>query len=299
MNYSSRIADGHIAIFLFHGVTLPVDCAIRNYTRKHIEREYFITVVRQMKQVGTPVGMNDILHHLETGGPLPPRPFAVTFDDGFRNNLSVAAPVLVDEQVPTTFYITTDFVERNTMSWIDRVEFAVEQRTHAELQLPWGAREFRGDEERRRFLTEVRRIVKNNLLIDGEQLATEIQQQLGVGVTHSSSHPLDQKLDWSEVRALAAEPLFTVGGHGHSHAVLESLSGQELDRELDMGMQLLREKAAVQGPHYSYPEGMANCYSYRIIQALKGRGVRCCPSAIDGVNDSASDLFHLKRVMVV
>ena len=145
MNYSSRIADGHIAIFLFHGVTLPVDCAIRNYTRKHIEREYFITVVRQMKQVGTPVGMNDILHHLETGGPLPPRPFAVTFDDGFRNNLSVAAPVLVDEQVPTTFYITTDFVERNTMSWIDRVEFGGGHRKKPGLKLAGGGRGVGGD----------------------------------------------------------------------------------------------------------------------------------------------------------
>ena len=114
MNYPSRISDHQIAIFLFHGVTLPVECAVRNYTRKHIERDYFATVLRGLKRAGTPVSMNDILNHRELGSPLPPRPFAVTFDDGFRNNLSVAAPVLVDEHVPATFYISTDFVERNS-----------------------------------------------------------------------------------------------------------------------------------------------------------------------------------------
>ncbi|MCW5798230.1 MAG: NodB homology domain-containing protein [Nitrospira sp.] len=299
MNYPSRISDNHLAIFLFHGVTLPVGCAVRNYTRKHIERDYFVTVLRRLKQAGTPVSMNDVLNHRELGVPLPPRPFAVTFDDGFRNNLSVAAPVLVDEHVPATFYISTDFVERNRMSWIDRIEFAVEQCVYAKLQLPWGQRRFRGDEERRAFLSEIRQIVKNDLRIDGEQLATDIQAQLGVAITYSSSHPLDQKLDWSEVRTLAAEPLFTVGGHGHSHVILDSLGNQDLECEIETGMRLLKEKAAVYGPHYSYPEGMPNCYSARVIEVLKRRGIRCCPSAVDGVNDSTADLFHLKRVMVV
>ncbi|WHZ25199.1 MAG: hypothetical protein OJF47_004311 [Nitrospira sp.] len=299
MSYSSRISDNRIAIFLFHGVTLPVDCSIRNYTRKHIERDHFTAVLRGLKRAGTPVSMHDILNHLDSGIPLPPRPFAVTFDDGFRNNLSVAAPVLVDEHVPATFYVTTDFVERNTMSWIDRIEFAVEQCADAELRLPWGERRFRGDEQRRQFLTEVRQTVKNDLMIDGDKLATDIQHQLGVGITYSSSHPLDQKLDWNEVRTLAAEPLFAVGGHGHSHTILESLGDEELGRELDVSIRLLREKAGIEGPHYSYPEGMPNCYSDRVIRALKDRGIRCCPSAVDGVNESASDLFHLKRVMVI
>lgn len=299
MSYSSRIVDNRIAIFLFHGVTLPVDCAIRNYTRKHIDRDHFAAVLRELKQAGTPISMHDILGNLDGGIPLPPRPFAVTFDDGFRNNLSVAAPVLVDEQVPATFYVTTDFIERNTMSWIDRIEFAVEQCPEADLRLPWGDRRFRGDEQRKQFLTEVRRTVKHDLTIDGDKLATEIQHQLGGGITYSSSHPLDQKLNWSEVRALAAEPLFTVGGHGHSHVILESLCDEELEFELDVSLRLLREKGGVEGPHYSYPEGMPNCYSGRVIHALKDRGIRCCPSAVDGVNEPASDPFHLKRVMVI
>ena len=41
--------------------------------------------------------------------PFPPNSFAITFDDGFENNLSVAAPLLSDLKIPLTIYITTNF----------------------------------------------------------------------------------------------------------------------------------------------------------------------------------------------
>jgi peptidoglycan/xylan/chitin deacetylase (PgdA/CDA1 family) len=298
MNYAARLGDGHIAIFLFHGVTLPVHCAVRNYTRKHVERDYFVSVIRRLKQVGTPISMEQVRRHYEVGEPLPPGPFGVTFDDGFQNNLTLAAPVLVDEKVPATFYVTTSFVENNYMSWIDRIEYAIEHRSKGKVRFPWGERQFKGDKQRRVLLSEIRHEVKNDLGIDSDSLATDIQQQLGVAVTYSSAHPLDRKLSWDEVTRLAKEPLFTVAGHGHTHRILESLEDEELGFELDTSLHLLEKKAGIRSVHYSYPEGLLHCYSDRVIRALKLRGIRCCPSAEDGINNSEADLFHLKRIMV-
>jgi hypothetical protein len=51
--------------------------------------------------------------------------------------------------------------------------------------------------------------------------------------------------------------------------------------------------------HYSYPEGLANCYSDRVIDLLRRQGIVCAPSAEHGVNRVGDDLFHLKRIMVV
>ena len=55
------------------------------------------------------------------------RSFAITFDDGFENNFSVAAPILVNFKIPFTIYITTNFVNKNAMSWIDKVDHAVDK----------------------------------------------------------------------------------------------------------------------------------------------------------------------------
>ena len=42
----------------------------------------------------------------------------------------------------------------------------------------------------------------------------------------------------------------------------------------------------------------AHCYSEKVIKELKKKGVRCSPTAIDGINKTGTDPFHLLRIMV-
>jgi len=298
MNYESRLCNREVAIFLFHGVIYTNACAVRNYTCKHLDVEYFSALVRRLKAHGTPISMEDIRLHYEDGKPLPPRAFAITFDDGFENNLTVAAPVLLEQKVPATFYVTTGLVDSNLMSWIDRIEYAIELRPRGTLRLPWGERAFQGVNGCKELLNEIRTHVKRDSSIDSDGLASDIQQQLDVPATSVSDHPLDRKLNWDQVKTLAVEPSFIVAGHSHTHRVLEHLPDEELEREIDTSLRLLKEKAGIRSVHYSYPEGLSFCYSDRVIRVLKRRGIRCCPSAEDGTNGSATDLFHLKRIMV-
>ena len=67
-------------------------------------------------------GSSFVPHENET--PFPKNSFALTFDDGFENNMSIAAPILTDYKVPATIYVTTNFIENNEMSWIDKIESA-------------------------------------------------------------------------------------------------------------------------------------------------------------------------------
>jgi hypothetical protein len=69
--------------------------------------------------------------------------------------------------------------------------------------------------------------------------------------------------------------------------------------EIKTSVDLLAQKAGVYSPHYSYPEGLAHCYSDEVIDTLKIYGVICCPTAIDGINQVINDLFHLYRITVV
>jgi peptidoglycan/xylan/chitin deacetylase (PgdA/CDA1 family) len=45
---------------------------------------------------------------------------AITFDDGYRDNHAVAAPILKERSLPACFFITTDFVGSRTVPWWDR-----------------------------------------------------------------------------------------------------------------------------------------------------------------------------------
>ncbi|MEK9699562.1 MAG: polysaccharide deacetylase family protein, partial [Candidatus Poseidoniales archaeon] len=231
---------------------------------------------------------------------LPPKAFAITFDDGFENNLTVAAPILSKHKIPATIYITTDFIESNRMSWIDRIEFVVEQVEQANGSLPWGEFSFKTTKERRSFLEDIRHHLKSKKSIDGDLLATKIQNFLGFDEIWSSDHPLDRKMTWNQVRDLSSIPGMTIGGHTHTHAIMSYLDDTELKTEIDTSLSLISKRCNYANiVHYAYPEGLAHHYNEKVIETLKSRGIQCCPSAIHGVNAADTDLFNLRRVMTV
>jgi peptidoglycan/xylan/chitin deacetylase (PgdA/CDA1 family) len=296
----SRLSDDALAIFLIHGVIPRQTHKVRNYTGKHLTADLFARVMRRLAAEGTPLSMDQVLEHCETGTPFPGRAFALTFDDGFENNLSVAAPIMADNNIPAIIYATSGFVEDNGMSWIDRIEYVVEDAPAQTVRTSWTDEVFHldGAESRIAFLKAVRRYVKNDPKCDANLFSDSLCAQLGRPGRIVSDDPLDRKMTWEQISAAQGKGLLLFGGHTHTHPILSFLSPDRLAFELDTSLGLMREKSGVGPAHYSYPEGLAHCFSDTVIAELKARGVRCCPTAMDGVNRAGADPFHLLRVMV-
>ena len=299
-DYRRHLSRDRLAIFLLHGVIENGSWLFRNYNRKHLDAEYFRAFLKSLLSVGRPITMDDVILHHEEDRPYPPNAFAVTFDDGFWNNLSVAAPILTELGVPATFYVTSGFVEQNGMSWIDRIEECLESALPDAVRLPWKQKEDRiaGREDGIRVLEEVRRKVKGDPTVDVDGLIAEIARQCGREPPVNSASPLDRKLTWPEVRELASMPGFILAGHSHRHGILSFLAQDELEREIETSLSLMRERAGLRTRHYSYPEGLAHCFDERVIGALKDRGIVCCPTAMPGNNAPGDDLFRLRRILV-
>lgn len=290
-----------LSILLFHGVVEDnVHYDVRNYNRKHIPKQYFAGVLERALQLGTAVSMDDVLTRYCEGEPPPPRAFAVTFDDGFENNYSVAAPILRDLNVPATFYVTSQFVDANAMSWIDRIEWAFERPDVVSVHLPWrkDVATASTPAEKIALLDEIRQVVKRDTQYREEDVVQTIFSQTGLDEIAASEEPIDRKMTWAQVAEISGNDLFIVGGHSHTHSVLSSLTRKQLNAEIDTSLRLISN--SVGGPlvHYSYPEGLAHCYSQDVIDALKARGIRCCPTAIEGANAPGADPFHLRRSLV-
>jgi peptidoglycan/xylan/chitin deacetylase (PgdA/CDA1 family) len=59
---------------------------------------------------------------LEQGAPLPPKPVMITFDDGYRDVLRYAAPVLEELGMPATSFVITDRVSDGDPSFLTWAE---------------------------------------------------------------------------------------------------------------------------------------------------------------------------------
>ncbi len=289
-----------LTILLFHGVTDGCDYEVRNATGKHLDADVFAATVSECAARGLAMSMDDVLEYSAARKPFPPRAFAVTFDDGFESNYTLAAPVLKEHGVPATFYVATDFVESNAMSWTDRIEYCLERTPRGRLRLADLDIDctFSTPTDRRRLMDLVRMRGKTITRANHDALADDVARQCGVGCIDPVADPIDAKMSWTQVKRLNADPLFTVGGHSHSHPILSWLTRPELEREIDTSLELLRRRAGIVTRHYSYPEGLPHCYSDTVIDVLRSRGIECCPTAVEGRNRCTDDPFELRRIEV-
>jgi peptidoglycan/xylan/chitin deacetylase (PgdA/CDA1 family) len=296
---ADRLTQDGLTIFLFHGVIDRQQHQVRNYTRKHLPVSEFKAMLEAVGRVGRAVSMDDVVNICRSGEPFPKGAFAVTFDDGFENNLTVAKPILSRLGIPATVYVTSRFVDENGMSWIDRIEYAMEIVSKGVLKFPWlqKAFPFESAVEKIAIIGDIRSHVKSSPDLDVNAFVSDIFRQLDLEEVRSSNDQLDQKMTWSQVREWCMGG-FIAGGHSHTHAILSFLPPAQLEREIDISLKMMNEKAGLVTPHYSYPEGLAHCYSEDVIRLLKARGITCCPTAIDGTNRPGADPFHLRRVMV-
>jgi peptidoglycan/xylan/chitin deacetylase (PgdA/CDA1 family) len=299
-SYARLLEPGALTIYLLHGVIEHQPPGVRNYTVKHLLADRFRELCASLSASGTAVGADDAVAMIRGGEQLPDRAFLLSFDDGFLNNLTVAAPIMAEHGIPGVFYVTSGFVEDNGASWIDLIEDAVDRTSRAELALPWSGERMptTTDEERIALLDEVRRVVKASNDLDPYVVAGEFREAAGAG--EFEPHPdLDQKMSWDQVRELAAGDGFTVGGHSHTHRIMSFLPPDELRSEVDTSLTLLSQALGEPVRHYSYPEGLAHCYSDEVIDVLRERGIECAPTAEPGVNRPGDDLFRLRRYFVV
>lgn len=297
IQYSRFLEDDRFAVFLFHGVIEENRHPVRNYTSKHLSRGRFEEILSDLAAHGTPASLDQVIGVHGNGQRLPRRAFVITFDDGFENNLSCAAPVLERMKIPSTFYVTSKFVDEQAASWTDLVEYAVELRDEVVVDLPCASGRFVTREEKIDLLDRIRAHVKGHPEVDPYDFVDEVWRQLRVERLEPDP-ALDRKLDWSQVRELDRHPLFTVGGHGHTHRILAFLSPPALREEIGTSLSLMRRHLPGPIRHYSYPEGLAHCYSPQVIDCLKSEGIICSPTAETGVNRVGDDPFRLKRVMV-
>ena len=74
------------------------------------ERRGFDAHLRYMSRHGDFISMDDAVQALVNPAGIGGRYFCVTFDDGVKNCVTNALPILVERRVPAAFFIATDYV---------------------------------------------------------------------------------------------------------------------------------------------------------------------------------------------
>lgn len=268
----------------FHGVTGEAPGHLCNHQGKHLYLPIFTRLIEHLREWYVPVPLSRIARGLADGGDLPEGTVAVTFDDGYRNVLTNAAPVLESLAIPATVYIVTGFVERGEMVWTDRIvsALAATRKERLELtaegqsiELPLGtaSEKIAADLELRarcKSLPDEERVSLVSRFV--ESLAVEESELRAAWADHEPLRPQD-------LGALPGHGI-EVGSHTESHKILTRCSPEEARRELDASRRFIEGSTERRCAEFSYPNGGPGDFDARTGRLAKEAGYESAVTSI-------------------
>lgn len=295
-------------ILLYHRVAaLEADPQLLAVTPAHFAEQ--LDVVRR-HAVAAPLGAIR-----EASGARGVPHVAITFDDGYADNLHEALPLLEDAQLHATFFVVSGAVGSDCEFWWDDLERALlgdgERPTVLELAgaLKGMRFDFDGSDvgdkcwhvlrpttpsERhaayRRLLPELRTL--DPVVRDG--VVDELRNWAGLS---PSARPSHRPLDEDELGRLAKSDWASIGAHTVSHPSLAALSLVDQRREVENSKTQLEELV---GPvtSFSYPFGSPADYTNETVRAVVDAGFELACANVEGTIAATADRFQLPRFLV-
>lgn len=210
-------------------------------------------------------------------GSLPPRAVSITFDDGYANNLHLAAPLLSEYRLPATIFLSSAYMDSGEL-----FPFLKLKLIHLNL----------GFRLAKRPLLEYKTFPLDKVLERANWWWPEIKGNLNEDQINSL-----RPLTVSEVRAFDSG-LIELGAHSHTHCILQNESRERRDQEIRESTARVAEWTGRPTRLFSYPNGQRDDFGEADKEVLQSVGIQAAVSGIRGANNTASDLFELRRYPV-
>ena len=243
------------AILTLHHVRPESPERFRPNQLLEITPRFLEKVLRRLRRQKLDLVSLDEMHRRLAEGDFKRRFACVTIDDGYRDTLQYAYPILKAQEVPFAVYVPTSFPDRIGELWWLALEAVVARNSHIFLmvndkeqafecatvedkyhvfeQLYGWVRSFRTEDELRHVVRELSLRYRVDIAAFCEELC----------------------MSWEEISRLAADPLVTIGAHTVNHVMLAKTPERQARAEMAMSRSVIEASLGVRPQHLSYPVG--------------------------------------------
>ena len=201
------------------------------------------------------------------------RPFlAVTFDDGYTDNVEHAYPVLRRHNVPWTVYIAPGLVNGDTHLWWEIAEQAVAKCDHISIETPLGLLSMSCSNagEKISAFNQIQHHIMNDL--PEAAVAGFARDMAAFAGMDPDAHNRSELMDWDQIREIARDPLCTIGTHTLHHYHLARLDDAALKREFSLAMAAIEAETGLRPKHVAYPYGYKQAVGRRETELAQTLG---------------------------
>jgi peptidoglycan/xylan/chitin deacetylase (PgdA/CDA1 family) len=224
-------------------------------------------------------------------GQLPAAAACITFDDGYADNLTLAAPILQRHGATATVFVSTAFTDGARM-WNDSVIEAVRALPRGDVDwTEFGLGTARVDDDRSRLALVDATVptLKYRPLSERVAVADEIARRTGVT---TMQRPMMSR---AQLRAWRAHG-FDVGGHTMRHPILARLTQAAASEEIGGCREQLAEWLGEAPRAFAYPNGVpGRDYGARDVALVRGAGYGCAVTTAPAAARADTDAYQLPR----
>jgi peptidoglycan/xylan/chitin deacetylase (PgdA/CDA1 family) len=174
-----------------------------------------------------------------------------SFDDGYKDNFTLAFPLLKNNQIPFSVFVTSDFISRKKpFTWWYILEDLIIRNEPIFLEkygLSITSEDYseKGPDE---IFKEVRTLILNYFEKDFKYFEEHLS-----ALSRRSSIP--EMMNWDDINEMLSWELFDLGIHSKTHPRFSNLSTEQKEEEIASCRREIRQKTGVLSKYFAFPYG--------------------------------------------
>lgn len=291
-----------LLVLCYHGVISSSRAQCRPGYEMSVSAAEFAAQLELLATRFEPLSLAAALDRLTGRAPCGAKPgVLVTFDDGYENNLTLAAPLLRRYGVPAVFFLSTGHIGHTQQLWPLEVDSHLLAAAGGAIAWPDGGERnvpFRDRQPQAwaQLAFALRGILKS--CPNAQRLAylERLRSRQTPGPEHCDAE-LNAFLNWDQARQLASQG-FALGAHTCHHPVLSRLSEQELLAELGDSKARIERELSTPITTLAYPNGGHSDYNAAVIECARSLGYRTAFAVLEKFAPVPAPDMEIPRLIV-
>lgn len=287
LNYIEKRSDKKIIILMYHKINSDSDA-----TGLSLKAEFFEKQLAYINNKYTIISLEEAVYRLESQN-INENFVVLTFDDGFKDNLMEALPILKKYNAPATVFVACEAIEKGFTDW-SMMDHAIFSRSEKMLDLSMfglGRLPIETVDQKKDTSIVLRRQLK--------RARHTLRKDVVEFLSRTCKIPCARvMLTWDEVKQLAASGLVSIGAHTVTHPILSKLSYEDAHFEIAGSKNVIQQQTGVNAEHFAYPNGREVDFNEQTVSLVKNAGFKAACTTVSGVNRDGSDPFRLRRIDV-
>jgi peptidoglycan/xylan/chitin deacetylase (PgdA/CDA1 family) len=217
----------------------------------------------------------------------------ILFDDGFKDNIQYAAPILEKYGINASFYVVTDCIDKNIPTWTSVLENLFQKTIHSKLKIDFDfispelrVSKLSTSNERIEYVKKLKPFLKK---VTHEQRLLVLDR---IKETYSDVSEVKIMMNWDDLRELKKAGHY-IGSHTVTHSMLGTMSdANDILFELSHSAKMIKNNLGHFPLTISYPVGSYNQTTINLAKSVGykyGLAVKPLPKIIEPI-------FEIPRV---